>query len=132
MSKPKPAGAARNKPTTTTRISQIIKKTRHQFVYQQNTQQRQMSKWMLVAILQSLFWLFGLPIICRKYIWDDIFNSAIIQRNSNTSNSNSNSNSVVNGIAIADFLLSFSTPVLFFISYNLIMIPIYIGRYSFF
>ena len=86
MSKPKPAGAARNKPTTTTRISQIIKKTRHQFVYQQNTQQRQMSKWMLVAILQSLFWLFGLPIICRKYIWDDIFNSAIIQRYSNTSN----------------------------------------------
>jgi hypothetical protein len=116
---------ATEKPVTAT-MSQ--KKIRHQ--YEQNTQ-RQLSKWMLVAILQSLFWLFGLPILCRNYIWDDIFNTVII-RNNNYNNNYNNYNNTVNGMAIADFMLSFFTPILFLVSYNLIMIPIYIGQYSFF
>jgi sterol desaturase/sphingolipid hydroxylase (fatty acid hydroxylase superfamily) len=106
-------------PKPTTMMIEKKKQIQHRYQYQQNTH-RQLSKWMLVAILQSLFWLFGLPIFCRKYIWDDIFNTVIIRNN----------NSVTNGIAIADFILSFTTPILFFVSYNLIMIPIYIGQYS--
>ena len=100
--------------------------------YEQNITQRQISKWMPIAILQSLFWFFGLPLICRKFIWEDIFNTVIIRSNNNNNDDNDNSNNRMNGIALADFMLSFFTPILFFVSYNLIMIPIYIGQYSFF
>eukprot|EP00534_Pseudo-nitzschia_fraudulenta_P007368 CAMPEP_0201194660 /NCGR_PEP_ID=MMETSP0851-20130426/149533_1 /ASSEMBLY_ACC=CAM_ASM_000631 /TAXON_ID=183588 /ORGANISM="Pseudo-nitzschia fraudulenta, Strain WWA7" /LENGTH=362 /DNA_ID=CAMNT_0047481367 /DNA_START=83 /DNA_END=1169 /DNA_ORIENTATION=+ len=81
--------------------------------------QRKPSVWMLVAILQSLFWLFGIPIFCRKYVWDHFFGFLV-------------SLHPYWGNEIAYVTMSLYTPVFFLVSYNLVMIPIYAGGYPFF
>ena len=81
--------------------------------------QRHQSTWMLVAILQSVFWLFGIPILCRKYVWDNVFGALI-------------ASSPNHGMEIAETVFVMSVPILFFTSYTLVMIPIYAGQYPFF
>ena len=104
------AAATKSKSKATTMINQQR---------QHLLNQKEPSVWMLVAILQSLFWLFGIPILCRKYVWDNVWGSLIA--------------SFPNyGHEIAEAVLSCSVPIFFFTSYVLIMIPIYAGQYPFF
>ena len=73
--------------------------------------QRKPSKWMLLAIAQSLIWFFGVPIICRKY-WDALFGSMSDR--------------------VADFTITTFTPILVIFIYNIIMLPIYYFQHPFF
>ena len=74
---------------------------------------------MLVALAQALFWLFGIPVLCRKHIWDNLFGRFI-------------ETYPTHGHEIAEILFSACVPSLFLASYTLVMIPIYAGNYPFF
>mmetsp|Transcript_7702 Transcript_7702/g.19183 ORF Transcript_7702/g.19183 Transcript_7702/m.19183 type:complete len:330 (-) Transcript_7702:600-1589(-) len=81
--------------------------------------QRSPSRWMLVAILQSLAWFFGIPILCRKYVWDNIFGN-IIESHPEY------------GVEISKGLISCTVGPSIFACYTLVMIPVYAGGYPFF
>ena len=73
--------------------------------------QRTPSKWMLLSIAQSIIYLFGVPILCRKY-WDTLFGSL--------------SNDV------AAWLLTTATPIIFYFAFTIAMLPIYWMQHPFF
>jgi len=73
--------------------------------------QRTPSIWMILAIAQSYLWLFGLPILCRKY-WDSLFQSLSPEQSE-----------MRLLLATAFFCLAF---------YNLVMLPIYYIQHPFF
>lgn len=77
------------------------------------------SAWMLVALLQTLVWLFGVPILCRKYVWDNVFGALMASH-------------PTYGNEIAEVVFVTVIPPVFFLSYTLVMIPIYAGNYPFF
>ena len=74
------------------------------------TNQREPNRWMVLAIAQSMIWLFGLPILCRQY-WDVLF----------ASYSN----------ATAECIIMF-TPIPYLLGYMLVMLPIYFAQHPFF
>lgn len=67
--------------------------------------------WMILAIAQSLLWLFGLPIFCRKY-WDRLFGFV--------------------SPGVADVIIGPITSIIFIFGYNIIMLPIYYMQHPFF
>ena len=83
------------------------------------TGQREPSVWMAVAALQSLFFVFGIPVICRNHVWDRLFGSLIASH-------------AAFGTELAVFVLLVGFAPVFFVSYSLVMLPIYAGRYPFF
>ena len=72
-----------------------------------------------MAILQFLVWLFVVPIVCRRYVWDNVF-GAVIAAYPNY------------GMEIAIFLSKVPVPPIVFVGYNLVMLPIYAGNVPFF
>jgi len=72
--------------------------------------QKEPSVWMLVALVQSVLWAFGVPLLCRSN-WDSMFGSY--------------SNETAE-------LILMMTPAVFFIIYCLIMLPIYWMQIPFF
>ena len=81
--------------------------------------QRKFSPWMLVAIGQTLFFLFGIPHLCRKHVWEQLFGRFI-------------ENHPTHGPNIAELAFTTNIAPLFFVMYNLVMIPIYASNIPFF
>ena len=81
--------------------------------------QKEPSPWMLVAILQALFWMLGIPVLCRTYVWDRLFGTFVASH-------------PAYGTEIAMFGFIVAIPPVFFVVYSLVMVPIYAGRYPFF
>lgn len=73
---------------------------------------------MLVAILQALFWLFAIPVLCRKHIYNRV--GAWIASHPTY------------GHDIAELIFVAAIPPVFFVLYTLLMIPIYAGCFPFF
>ncbi len=71
---------------------------------------------MVIAFAQSLFWLFGIPIICRQYVWDQFFGRILANYGQN----------------FAEWIFSVSLAPILSFSYILAMIPLYAGEYPFF
>lgn len=72
--------------------------------------QKEPSLWMCVAIAQSLLWLFGLPVFLQNY-WDRVFGPLSSER--------------------AEFVINL-TPLVFYICYSAVMLPIYYIQHPFF
>ena len=81
--------------------------------------QREPSVWMILAILQVLFFFFGIPVISRNYVWNQLFGPIIASH-------------PTHGNEIAKFVFFLVTPLPFFVVYNLMMLPIYAGNFPFF
>ncbi|VEU44141.1 unnamed protein product [Pseudo-nitzschia multistriata] len=81
--------------------------------------QKQPSYWMLAGILQSLTWLFVIPFVCRRYIWDQLFGVLIEAYPSH-------------GFNLSQLLMTVSLPPLVLVCYTLPMATIYAGQYPFF
>jgi len=74
---------------------------------------------MLVAFAQSVFWMFGIPVLCRNHVWDGLFGTLIASH-------------PTHGHNIAEFLFTTSIPPVFLTLYTLVMIPIYASKHPFF
>ncbi len=95
---------------------ETVRRPRKGRISPSSVHQRQPSLWMLVAIGQAMFWLFGIPALCRKQVWDKVFGRIVANYGEST----------------AEFVLIISVAPLFFFLYTLVMIPIYAGDYPFF
>lgn len=74
--------------------------------------------WMLVAIVQALFWLFAIPVLCRKHLCNRLGDFI--------------ASHPTYGQDIAEMAFKAAVAPTFCVSYTLVMIPIYAGRYPFF
>ena len=81
--------------------------------------QRNSSLWMLVGIAQALFFLFGIPHLCRNYVWDQVFGRL---RDSHP----------VHGANMAEYFLDAVVPLLILITCILVTIPVYAINHPFF
>lgn len=75
-----------------------------------STNQKTPSKWMILAIAQSILFMLGTPLLCHKY-WDRLFGSMHQH--------------------VAEFLLSSLTPITVYTIYSLVMLPIYYMQHPF-
>lgn len=73
--------------------------------------QKTPSKWMLLSIAQSIFFLFGIPILCKKH-WDAIFGSLSDE--------------------VAECLLIVSATISTYVTFTFVMLPIYWMQHPFF
>lgn len=74
---------------------------------------------MIVAIAEVLFFLFGIPHLCRKYVWDQVFRRFLEDH-------------PIHGPNIAKLLFMTGVPLVIFITYTLVMIPVYAINHPFF
>lgn len=73
--------------------------------------QKTPSKYMVLATAQTILWLFGLPVVCRKY-WYYIFGSLTPE--------------------VAEFALAVTVPTIFYLVYNILVLPVYYVQHPFF